>query len=295
MKKIPAILTLILSLVFLFSCEPSRDENGDFLFGVNQGGSGSGGGTTVIKKLKSVTSKDDTGEIITYNYSYLAGKLVSVTTSDNSISYSLFYENNLINKMDIVEDDGSITTTTKFTVTYNNGKFIEANGAGSENTGNKFTNKITPTYTNNKISKIISKMVGIDTADPTVLYDMFTVTSDITYTGNNIATWKFSTAFPLTPPISLPPIVINTTLSDYDTKTNPFNTLPEVYNIISSLYGFDTAAVTGFSANNYRKITVSTQGDTQSATYIYTYDADNYPVKGVASNNLGTLTFEYVK
>ena len=197
--------------------------------------------------------------------------------------------------MDIVEDDGAITTTTKFTISYNNGKFVEANGTGTENTGNKFTNKITPTYTNNKISKIVSKMVGIDSADPTILYDLFTLTSDITYTGNNISTWKFSTAFPLTPPISIPPIVFDTTLSDYDTKTNPFNTLPEVYNIISSLYGFDAAAVIGFSANNYRKITVSTQGDTQSATYIYTYDADNYPVKGVASNNLGTLTFEYVK
>ncbi len=89
MKKIPGILTLILSLVILFSCEPSRDGNGDFLIGINQGENGTGEETSVGKKLKSVTSKNDAGEIITYNYSYLAGQLVNVTTSDHSISYNL--------------------------------------------------------------------------------------------------------------------------------------------------------------------------------------------------------------
>lgn len=289
MNKVLSILTFFFSIVILFSCEPNRDANGDYLIGVNQPNGNTGGTGGTVKQLKSVTSKDDTGGTITYNYNYLAGKLAGVTTSDNSVSYTLSYDNNNINKIGIIQNDGSIITTTDFTITYNNGKFVEAKGIGKEDTGNSFTNTITTTYANNKISKILSKMVGIDTADPNITYEIFTLQSDITYTGNNISTWKFSTAFPATPPITIPPIVISSTFSDYDTNFNPFNTLPESYNIVSSLYGFDSAAVTGFSANNYKKIAV----DGQSATYVYTYDADGYPTKAVASNNLGTLTFVY--
>lgn len=290
MKKIIGFLSFVFSLVILFSCEPGRDENGDLLFGVNNPNQNGGGGTTgVVKQLKSVTSKDDSGEIVTFNYTYGLGKLIKVQTSDNSISYSLSYDNNNINKIEILQNDGSIITTTNFTITYNNGRFVEARGVGKEDTGNSFKNTITASYTNNKISKILSKMVGVDSVDPTVTYDMFSIQSDITYTSNNISTWKFSTIFPATPPVTIPPIVITSNLSDYDTKVNPFNTLPETYNIISSLYGFESSAVTGFSANNYRRITV----DGQSATYVYTYDNDGYPTKAVADHNLGTLTFQY--
>jgi hypothetical protein len=115
--------------------------------------------------------------------------------------------------MNIVEIDGGVTTTTKFAITYSNGKFLEANGTGSENVGNKFTNKLTPTYTDNKISKMVSKREGVDSANST--------------------------------------IIIDTKGSDYDMKGNLCNMLPEVYNAISALYGFDAASVTGFSTNNY--------------------------------------------
>ncbi|MBU8883555.1 hypothetical protein KSK37_10710 [Kaistella sp. DKR-2] len=299
MKKALHIFSFLFSLVVLFSCEPSRAENGDFLNGVDGTGTGSGsgsgtggGGTGVVKQLKSVTAKDDTGETITYNYTYTSGKLISVKASDNSVKYDLSYDGSSINKITVVQNEGTTVTTTNFTLTYSNGKFVEAKGTGTESTGSSFKNTITATYTDNKISKILSKMVGIDSADPNVSYDMFTLQSDITYTGNNIASWKFSTAFPPMPPITIPPIVITSAFSDYDSKINPFNTLPEAYNIVSSLYGLESTAVTGFSANNYKKITVSSGTDTQSATYTYTYDADGYPLKASAGS-MGTLTFEY--
>lgn len=290
MKKIIGFVSFVFSFLILVCCEPGRAENGDLLFGLDEQGGNNGGGTTgVVKQLKSVTSKDETGETITYNYSYVLGKLVNVVASDHSVSYSLSYDNNTVSKIAIVQNDGSMVTTTDFTITYNNGKFVEAKGLGKENTGNSFTNTITATYVNNKISKILSKMVGIDISDPTVTYDMFTLQSDIAYSGNNISTWKFSTVFPPTPPVTVPPIVISTALSDYDNKINPFHALPEAYHIICSLYGFDSHAVTGFSANNYRKIVVNGQ----SATYTYTYDTNGYPVNADASDNLGTLTFQY--
>lgn len=292
MKHVLNIFALIFSALLLFSCEPSRDENGDYLFGVNPNSNiNPGGGTSgSLKNLKSVTFDDGSGEKVTYNYTYAADKLIGVTTSDNSVSYTILYDNNLIDKITVVQDDTGITTT-DFTLTYNNGQLVEAKGVGSEEGGNSFTNTLTATYTNNKVSKVLSKMVGIDSADPTVTYELFTLQSDITYAGNNISMWKFTTLFPATVP--LPAIVLTSTFSDYDNKKNPFNTLPEAFNIVSSLSGLDSTAVTGFSANNYGKVTVASDSDSQSATYTYTYDADGYPTKAVASNNLGTLTFTY--
>lgn len=295
MKNAFNIFAFLFVAILLFSCEPRTDENGDYLLGVNQIPGTNGGGTTAVnKKLKSVTFKDGSGETVIYNYTYASGKLAGVKASDNSVSYDLFYDNEILNKINVIQDDGLITTT-NFTITYNNGKFLKAVGLGSESSGTTFTNTLDATYTNNKITKILSKSVGNDISDPNTTYDLFTLQSDITYTGNNIATWKFSTTFPATPPVSLPPVVLNSTFSDYDSNRNPFNNLPEAFNIISSLYGSDSTAVTGFSTNNYKKVTVSTGADTQSAVYTYTYDADGYPTVGVASNNLGTLTFDYIK
>ena len=295
MKNVFNIVAFFFSAVLLFSCEPRTDENGDFLIGVDQNSGTTGGGTTgVVKKLNSVTSKDGSGDTIVFNYTYASGNLIGVKASDNSVSYDLFYDNNILNKINVTQDDGMITKT-NFTITYNNGKFLKAVGLGTESSGTTFTNTLDATYTNNKITKILSKLVGNDISDPNLTYDLYTLQSDITYTGNNINTWKFSTSFPLTPPVTLPAIVINATFSDYDSNRNPFNNLPEAYNIISSLYGVESTAVTGFSANNYKKISVTTNAETQSAIYTYTYDADGYPTVGVASNNLGTLTFTYIK
>jgi hypothetical protein len=298
MKNVLNIFAFIFSAVILFSCEPRTDDNGDYLVGLNQNSdTGTGGGTTsVIKKIKSVTYDDPSGGVVTMNYNYTAGNLVSVRTSDNSISYDLIYENNIIKKINVIEESNNITKT-NFTITYNynTGIFVQATGLGSEGTGSDFTNTITANFTNNKVSKVTSKFVGIDSADPNITYDLYTLQNDMTYTGNNIATWKATTAFAPTPPIILPSIIINATFSDYDNKVNPFYNLPQVFNIISSQFDQDKFGITSFSANNYKKINVVSNADNQTATYVYTYDADGYPTKAVASANLGTLTFEYIK
>lgn len=296
MKRILNILAFVFSVVILFSCEPRRDDNGDYLFGVDQNtGTGGGGTSGVTKKLKSVTY-DDNGTVVTINYTYLAGNLVSVRTTDNSISYDLIYENNIIKKINVIEESSN-TTKTNFTITYNynTGIFVQATGLGSEASGTTFTNTITANFANSKVSKIVSKFVGNDISDPNITYDLYTLQNDLTYTGSNVATWKSTTSFAPTPPIILPPVIITGTFSDYDSKVNPFSTLPEVFNIVSSQFEMDKYGVTSFSANNYKKINVVSNADNQTATYVYTYDADGYPTKAVASNNLGSLTFEYIK
>lgn len=294
MKKLLTIFPFLLSLFVFFSCEPGRTENGDLLFGLNHnpqtgGGSGTGSGTT--KYLHKVTGPDDAGGNITFTYNYALGKLINVRSSDSSVSYDLMYDGNNISKIKVVQDDGGLVTTTDFNISYTNGRFSEAKGAGSESTGNSFTNTITPTYAAGKVSKIVSKMVGKDISDPNVTYEMFTLQSDITYSGNNISVWKSTMSVPPVPPVTIPPIVITANLSDYDSNKNPFNTLPEVFNIVSSVFGSETTSVTGFSANNYKKVSV----EGQTATYTYTYDSDRYPTKAVGTAGAGTLTFEYTK
>ena len=108
-------------------------------------------------------------------------------------------------------------------------------------------------------------MVGIDSADPTVTYDLYTMTSDLTYSGSNLSNWKYKILMPLVP---LPTVEINATMSDYDTHVNPFGLLPEVVNIIAAHFETDTYAVMGFYANNYKKINVVSNADNLSLIHI---------------------------
>lgn len=288
MKRLISAFLLVLIAVFHMSCESSADRNGDLLFGIKDNGNSV---PSPKKLLSSVTFTDDSREPITYIYTYLSGKLNRVEASDNSISYSLFYEDSTLSRIEVIQDDGSMTTT-NFNILYSNGKLIEARGIGMQNTGNSFTNIINAYYTDNKVSKITSKNVAIDSSDPAVTYELYTLQSDFTYVGNNISTWKFTNTVP-SGPVTIPQTVITTTQSDYDGKKNPFNSMPEAFSIISSFFDTASTAVSGFSVNNYRNISVNTSGGTETATYVYTYDSDGYPLKGVASNNLGVLTFVY--
>ena len=280
----------------LSSCVPNQDENGDFLHGAEfdpttttDPGTGSG----VTKYLSKMTAVDSDGEKVVFTYGYTSGKLTSVNTDDNSISYTLIYSGDLINKMTIIEDDGSTKSTTNLNVNYSGGKFSSAEGTTTEDSGNSYSEKLTSTYTGGKLTKLVTKAIGFDISDPTITYDLWSLQSDITYSGNNISSWKLSTAFPPTPPITIPPIVITTNLSNYDSSKNPFATLPETFNIISAHYGTEYQAVTGLSANNYKNIAVASDFGSDSTVYTYTYDADKYPTKAVSS--LNTLTFEYKK
>lgn len=287
MKNLVNIFLLFCGAIILVSCEPGRAENGDLLFGLHDGTNPTG----VSKKLKMLTSVDGSGDVLVFTYNYSAdGKLKSVTSSDHSVDYDLSYDtDNLINKIRVTQTDSTGITTTNFDLTYENKRFKEAKGAGTESTGDVIKNTITATYnTNNKVSQILSKAVIVDAANPSVTQDLYSIQNDLAYNINNISNWKSTLKLG-----QLPPMLINTTLGNYDTHVNPFHQLPEVFNIFTSIFGIDNVAVTGLSANNYRQVSVVANSDTQSATYTLTYDADGYPTKAVASDNHNTLTFQY--
>src|SRR5690606_27357274 len=211
MKKLLYIFPALIGLMVMFSCQPGRDESGDLLFGLdpNLPGSGGGsGGSGTIKFLHKLTFPDGMGGNYTVTYNYALGKLTNVRSSDNSVSYDLTYDNNNISKIKVVQDDGGTVRTTNFDISYTNGKFTEAKGTGVEDSGNSFNNTIKASYAEGKVSKIVSKMQGIDISDPTLTYDMFTMQNDITYSGNNISVWKSTMSMPPMPPITIPPIVL---------------------------------------------------------------------------------------
>ncbi|MDR2206299.1 MAG: hypothetical protein LBE36_09130 [Flavobacteriaceae bacterium] len=293
MKKIFLALGFILgALIITTSCDSKRDFNDDMLFGMEYGDFPDIDPPIppVTKHLKSVTSIDEDGYTGTAIYTYSSDKLTHVESNDEfndtSFTYDVFYDaNDQINRIVIRDNDVVWATTTDLTISYNNGKFALATGTSTEeDSGDTYTTTITPTYTGNKITKIFCQRIyplqpdGIDTLQ-----------HDINYTGNNISKWVSTVTIDV-PPITIQPIIITSTFSEYDNHINPNSTLPEVFNIVSSNY--ELGSVVGFSDNNHGKMNVVTFGDNQTATATYTYDADGYPIKVVASNG-STATIEY--
>lgn len=290
MNKIFFLFAFVFSAFLLNSCEPNRAENGDYLFGVNDIPGNGGSTNNVTKLLKKVTALQTGGETIEYNYAYSSNKLISVIASDNSVSYNITYDGANISKIIRIQDDfGGDNTTEIITPTYSNGKLIKSVSEGIQSSNNNKTRNTT-LFTYNvagKAIKIVSTLVGIDISDPNTTYDLYTVQSDLTYVGNNISINKYTLQTVAVPPISLPPLVITTNLSNYDTFKNPFHSLPETFNLLTGNYESETAGFTGLSVNNYKTLTV----DNESLNYNYTYDKEGYPLIGTTEQ--GVLKFEY--
>lgn len=295
MKKLLNIFSFIFCAVILFSCEPSRAENGDFLFGVQNpgetgGGTGGGGNTGSTKRLKKQTVVDPQGLTSYFEYNYTGDKLTSVHGDDDGdiSDYTLNYTNNILTQLIVKEDDGSDVSTTTLNLVYQNGKLISSAG-NIVSQGTEINKNVTSyTYNTNGTLKKISTSIQSEAANPGTYVEMFSLISDFIFTGNNISTWKFTlTAAPM-PPITIPPIIITANVSSYDTFKNPLATLPEAFTIAGAHFMTATNAAFGLSTNNYK--TVNVEGE--SATYVYTYDADGYPTKATSEN--GTISYEYI-
>lgn len=270
----------LFSLIVLFSCEPGRAENGDLLFGVNEGGGNGGGGTAINKILTKVTGPDDeNGGTYTINYNYTGSLLTGVSTSNNSYSETITYSGANISKIVRIQDDNGERETITNDFVYNGSTLTKINQK-TEASGSVITQQTTVfSYDSvGNIAKIVTSTNDAGTP-PTVL---FTVTSDFTYSGANISTWDnaFSTN-------SVPVITIKSVFSDYDNYKNAYNTLPKSYCLYAVHEDTDTIGIYGLSKNNFK--TVIANG--QSQQIVYQYDADNY-TKSMSSNGV-TVQFEY--
>lgn len=283
MKK---ICFLIFVLSISTSCSPNQDINGDYLRGVSY--SSNGGTNSTIKNVKTVTTVDAAGDKIVATYNYTRGQLTSVTSSDNSFSYQLTYTGDDITKIlyKSVDDTGKDITNTQV-LTYSAGKLTKSEGdvvfAGS----GTFTSSTIYTYDGDKIKSIITKV-----KDKATSSERYTIQTDYGFSGSNVSNFKYSLTY-AAGPITQAPIILNITLSNYDSYKNPFGTLPMAFKLVSAQFDLENNALYGFSKNNYKTTNIKTNTDNTTVNFSYSYDTDGYPILGTSS--AGTVSFQYVK
>lgn len=282
MTKLINIFAFLFAAFLLFSCEPSRAENGDFLFGVNPGetgGGGEGGGTTnrLLKKMIS-RSLDDTGEWVTetLTYNYTNGKLVSY---DGDGGEKVNFDYNTNNKISKIYSTGQSS-------------ILEYGGGNL----NKITTTIdgvatitaTYTYTNGRLSKSVS-IQEYSIPFPIKMY----LETTYEYTGENItkSTIKNGIYLP-SGELEMNPAEDQALSFTYDTKKSPYKLLPKEFIIWMAGIGPQGGAF--LSTNNINTITISLAGASQTPVkYTYTYDSENYPTKSVTDED-ESIMFEYI-
>ena len=283
MKK---ICFLIFVLSISTSCSPNQDINGDYLLGVSY--SSNGGTNATIKNVETVTTVDAAGDKIVATYNYTGGQLTSVTSSDNSFSYQLTYTGDDITKIlyKSVDDTGKDITNTQV-LTYSAGKLTKSEGdvvfAGS----GTFTSSTIYSYDGDKIKSIITKV-----KDKATSSERYTIQTDYGFSGSNVSNFKYTLTY-AAGPITQPPIILNITLSNYDSYKNPFGTLPMAFKLVSAQFDLESNALYGFSKNNYKTTNIKTNTDNTTVNFSYSYDTDGYPILGTSS--AGTVSFQYVK
>ena len=276
MKK---ICFLIFVLFIIASCSPNQDINGDYLRGVSY---------TTIKNVKTVTTVGAAGDEIVATYNYTGGQLTSVTSSDNSFSYQLTYTGDDITEIlyKSVDDTGKDITNTQV-LTYSAGKLTKSEGdvvfAGS----GTFTSSTIYSYDGDKIKSIITKV-----KDKATSSQKYTIQTDYGFSGSNVSNFKYSLTYAAGPIIQTP-IILNITLSNYNSYKNPFGTLPMAFKLVSAQFDLENNALYGFSKNNYKTTNIKTNTDNTTVNFSYSYDTDGYPILGTSS--AGTVSFQYVK
>ncbi|MGV4414985.1 hypothetical protein [Chryseobacterium sp. T1] len=287
MTKILNYLSFVFLLALMVSCDPIPDVNGDLLNGVKNIPITTNPGTNATqKRINKVVEVDDEGEILTIDYVYSSNKLSKViakSTDGESNEYSLVYNNDIITKVDIkrVLQVGDVPINIAMNLSYANGKLTKAEGKGVSEGTDLFTNTSQFSYNNGKLSKVETSYVM-----PTG--DLFSsLESLIGYQGDNINSWKLTSTT-----TGLPPIITSLSFLSYDNYKNPFASLPEAFNTLSTNYGMGTSAFGGLSKNNFVDANAITMGMTFNFKYVYTYDKDGYPTKGVKSDG-SSITFTY--
>lgn len=298
MKSIFYYLTIIFGIFALSSCSPNQAGNGDLLYGIDFDPTtiDTGDGSATTKLLEKVSGVDSDGESTTITYTYTDERLTSVRTEVDTDTETalLTYSNDVITHMDITNVESGDTKLTKVDLLYNSGKLIGANGTTESGGAVLYKSTTNVTYVGDKVSKVVTSMNTEDPDNPGQYILSFEVTSDLTYSGNNISVWKLTTTTASTPPIVIPPIVIESELSNYDSNKNPFGTLPLAYNILSTHYNTSNQGMLGLSTNNYRSVKVTTMGFSQPLNMTYTYDAGGYPITMLSSGG-DKLNFQYTK
>ncbi len=230
-------------------------------------------GTPTAKKLKQVKVQDVGDPAYFVNYVYTGDKLTSVNTSDNSLTYTVLYNGNQISKITQKGIQGDPNVTYVSNLVYTAGQLTKTTGTRTDpgSPSEDFTTNFT--YTGGKLSSAITTMYQVGTNTTTG-----TITGNFEYSGSNVSKWTLNLLGALT-------IVSN--FSNYDSKYNPYNTLPMEFNIANANFDVVNSGVVGFAPNNALNLNV----DGTPNTIVYTYDPENYPTKIVSPDTILDLTY----
>ena len=250
--------------------------------------SSNGGTNATIKNVETVTTVDAAGDKIVATYNYTGGQLTSVTSSDNSFSYQLTYTGDDITEIlyKSVDDTGKDITNTQV-LTYSAGKLTKSEGdvvfAGS----GTFTSSTIYSYDGDKIKSIITKV-----KDKATSSKRYTIQTDYGFSGSNVSNFKYTLTY-AAGSMTQTPIILNITLSNYDSYKNPLGTVPMAFKLVSAQFDLENNALYGFSKNNYKTTNIKTNTDNTTVNFSYSYDTDGYPILGTSS--AGSVSYEYVK
>lgn len=282
MKKSVHILSFIFSFLIVFSCEPSRAENGDLLNGIKELEIENGEGTTssrLLVKMISHSKDEDTGEWVdeTFNYKYANRKLISY---EGDFTEKTNFEYNTNNKISKIVATGQ---TSSLEYLGGNVSKISTDIAGVA--------KINATYiyTSGKLSRVIS-IQEYTLPVPTKLY----LETTYEYNGENMVKSNIKNGIYLpNGTLEMNPMEDQELIFTYDNKKSPYKLLPKEF--IIWLAGIGPQGAAYLSTNNVKTYSIKVGGNSEPAlTYNHEYDTEDYLIK--SSNNAGeTIKYEYLK
>ena len=273
----------VLLLGFMFSCDNTTADPINNTLN-NPGGSGSGGGSAPTITGPRILHKVVVNNVTNHEFVTTGNVLEKAIFKEESGPTSFLvatttYTSGKITRVKFTQEvNGAVPTnglSYDYNITYDSGGKINYTTCNTMlGTTPHFNMEYTYTYdSSGKMTKIVEKKKMGSTYTHFINYNL-------TNTGDNIT--KLVTENGITSDTGVPDMstVITYTynFSSYDTKINPYTTLPKTFFVMWSLLhptNFST-----LSANNLIdfSLTFPSPAPVISGTYSYLYDTQNYPV-----------------
>lgn len=244
MKKIFSLAAI--ALFMLTSCSSDDDSSP-----VDNPGSGA-----IL--LKKTIAADQDGNELTTDYAYDGNKLTNVTDSEG-FKMNLFYENDLLVKIEYFEN-------------------------------NILNQRDVYTYdANNRLATVImmdldedwaSKMLFTHNSNGTVSIEDYTgdLLEQTTLYGNGMVTYNNSN------------IVDYTVTTTGGSEVNRVYTFDSKNNPLKNIVSFDTFNLAYQEGGSNNTLSYTNEAYDEASTTEYTYNSDNYPTTSVETDNNGTIT-----
>lgn len=259
----------VLALSFTISCDNTTEDP------PNQNNGNSGGGTTITgpRILSKITSGNVAMEEYITNAGILSQAYIRDVGSTNTITATVTYSADKITKIKYQDNVNPHVIDNVYNLSYTAGKL---SAFTMDQTIMSITNHsdFTVYYdANGQLYRIVEKKkMGNGTN-----YTHY-VESKFTFSAGNVARLDYTTMLmDGGNPDPSTSILISYAYDNYDSKINPYNTLPKEYFMVTgTLFPINSNSI---SFNNVGKITLQNpSGPPISVPKGYLYDSQNYPV-----------------